>query len=362
MAENFSGKVLFANGFPAQNVLVRVFDKDEPGKGDDDLTVDPGRSDHIGKFTVCFEPSRYLDYNIIQTSAPCNPPWDWTLTPRTQRLPDITDIYLPYLEFRYTFNHRRCVHTAFMMPFQTEFRLPEIPAFEFKPSVHGFKFVNNFSGYTLPFSIPNLPHILAVEQTYGLCGGMSSAVYDFLLFGKQINSDTTAPKHNSILQQYLYRRQVDTFGAFGEYVAKFAQWMVLPDDTILGTQKRTYDEFEEIRAKLDDGNAVVLGLVYVSSNDSLKIWNNHQVLAYSYLEISAMTIVINIYDPNYPQRDDIAIQVERVPVGTTFVPGVPPRKRTVLGFKCIQRVADGNKELRGFFAMPYVPVMPPDEL
>lgn len=362
MAENFSGKVLFANGFPAQNVLVRVFDKDEPGKGDDDLTVEPGRSDHTGNFTVCFEPSRYLDYNNIQTPVPRNLPWDWTLTTRTQRLPDITDVYLPYLEFRYTFNGRRCVHTAFMIPFQAEFRLPEIPAFEFKPSEHGFKFVNNFSGYPLPFSIPNLPNISSVEKAYGLCGGMSSAVYDFLLSGRQISLDTIAPEQGSILQQYLYRRQVDTFGAFGEYVAKFAQWMVLPDDTILGTQKRTYDEFEEIRAKLDDGNAVVLGLVYVGGNDSFKIWNNHQVLAYSYSEISATTIDINIYDPNYPQRDDIAIQVERVPVGTTFVPGVPPRKRTVLGFKCIQKVVEGNKDLRGFFAMPYVPVMPPDEI
>ena len=48
MAENFTGRILFANGFPAQNVLVRVFDQDEPGKGDDDLTVNTGRSDTEG--------------------------------------------------------------------------------------------------------------------------------------------------------------------------------------------------------------------------------------------------------------------------------------------------------------------------
>ncbi len=359
MAENFSGKVLFANGFPAQSVLVRVFDKDEPGKGDDDLTIDPGRSDSEGKFTVRFEPSRYLDYNTIQTQEPRNPPWDWTLTTRTRRIPDITDIYLPYLEFRYTFNGRRCVHTAFMVPFQTEFRLPEIPAFEFKPSVHGFKFVNTFSGYPLPFSIPNLPNLSTVESSYGLCGGMSCAAYDLLLAGKSIPSITTAPAQGSTLHEYLYRRQVDTFGALGEYIAKFAQWMVLPDDTILGTQKRTYDEFEEIRAKLDDGNAVVLGLVYVSGSDSLKIWENHQVLAYGYSEVSDTTIDINIYDPNYPQRDDVVIRVERISVGTTFVPGVPPRKRTVLGFRCTQKVSNRNQNVRGFFAMPYVPVAPP---
>ncbi len=359
MADYFSGKVLFANGLPAESVLVRIFDKDEPGKGDDDLTVEPGRSNSEGKFTVYYEPSRYLDYNTIQTQEPKNLPWDWTLVSRTRRIPDITDIYLPYLEFRYTFNGRRCVHTAMMVPFQSEFRLPEIPAFEFKPALHGFKFVNNFSGYPLPFSVPNLPQLSTVEKSYGLCGGMSSAVYDFLLAGRSIPDDMTAPKQGSILHHYLYRRQVDTFGAFGEYIAKFAQWMVLPDDTILGTQKRTYDEFEEIRAKLDDGNAVVLGLVYVSGSDNLAIWKNHQVLAYGYSEISATTIDINIYDPNYPENDDVVIRVERVPVGTTFVPGVPPRKRTVLGFSCMENVANFNKSIRGFFAMPYVPVEPP---
>lgn len=362
MAENFTGKVVFANGFPAQNVLVRVFDKDEPGKGDDDLTVDPGRSDNEGKFTVRFEPSRYLDHKTITTQEPNNPPWDWTLTTRTRNIPDLTDIYLPYLEFRYTFNGRRCVHTAFLVPFQAEFQLPEIPPLQFKPSVHGFKFANHFSGYPLPFSIPNLPGLATVGKSYGLCGGMSTAAYDFLLAGRSIPSVTTSPEQGANLHRYLYRRQIDTFGALGEYIAKFAQWMVLPDDTILGTQKRTYDEFEEIRAKLDDENAVVLGLVYVSGGNRFEIWKNHQVLAYNYSEVSATTININIYDPNYPQREDVIIRAERISVGTTLIPGVPPRKRTVLGFKCTQQIANRAKNVRGFFAMPYVPVMPPDEL
>jgi hypothetical protein len=361
MADNFTGRVLFANGLPAQNVLVRVFDKDEPGKGDDDLTLEPGRSDSNGNFTVYFEPSRYLDTNIIHTPEPITLPLDLSITTRTQIVPDLTDIYLPYLEFRYTFNGRRCVHTALITPPQTEFRLPEIPPFEFQPSVHGFKFVNKFPGYPLPFSIPDLPGLTSVGKSYGLCGGMSSAVYDFLLAGKNIPAVTTIPELASPLHRYLYRRQVDTFGALGEYIAKFAKWMLLPDSTIFGVQKRTYDAFEEIRVKLDDGNAVVLGLIYVSSGSSFEIWKNHQVLAYKYSEISATTIDINIYDPNYPLRDDVIIRLERVPVGTTLIPGIPPRKRTVLGFKCTQKIADRQKNVRGFFAMPYVPVVPPSE-
>jgi len=100
----------------------------------------------------------------------------------------------------------------------------------------------------------------------------------------------------------------------------------------------------------------------VGGGDTFEIWKNHQVLAYAYSEISATTIDVNIYDPNYPQRDDVVIRVERVPVGTTFVPGVPPRKKTVLGFRCTQRVSDHSQNVRGFFAMPYVPVEPPAEL
>jgi hypothetical protein len=155
MAENFSGKVLFANSFPAQGVLVRVFDKDEPGKSDDDLTIDPGRSDGEGRFTVRFEPSRYLDYNTIQTSEPLHLPWDWTLTTRTRRIPDITDIYLPYLEFRYTFNGRRCIHTAVMMPFQKEFRLPEIRHSSLNLLCMGSSFSTTFLAipYLYPFQI-----------------------------------------------------------------------------------------------------------------------------------------------------------------------------------------------------------------
>ena len=42
MASEITGKISYANGRVAQNVDVRVFDKDAPGKGDDDLTITPG--------------------------------------------------------------------------------------------------------------------------------------------------------------------------------------------------------------------------------------------------------------------------------------------------------------------------------
>ena len=60
MAHDFTGRVLFANGRTASDVRVRVFDRDAPGKGDDDLTLKEGMSErvirkvlglNIGKFT-----------------------------------------------------------------------------------------------------------------------------------------------------------------------------------------------------------------------------------------------------------------------------------------------------------------------
>jgi len=125
MVETLSGRVLFANGVPARDVRIRVFDQDEPGKQDDDLTTGEGISDNNGRFTVSFERARFQDYNTIRTTEPRNPPWDWTLVMRTRRVPEITDIYLPYLRFRYMHAGRMRIHIAYVIPFITEFRLPE---------------------------------------------------------------------------------------------------------------------------------------------------------------------------------------------------------------------------------------------
>jgi hypothetical protein len=71
------------------------------------------------------------------------------------RLPDLGDIYLPYLQFNYTFNGFIRQHVAPLGIFQHKFHLPENPPVEFLPSIHGFSFTNNFSGYFLPFSTPS---------------------------------------------------------------------------------------------------------------------------------------------------------------------------------------------------------------
>ena len=363
MAHNLTGRVLYADGRAASDVTVRVFDRDAPDKGDDDLTLKEGVSDQDGKFTVRFEPSKYLDFKELDAHGPLNLLFNWTRDSRPRRRPDLTDLYRPYLEFRYTLKDRPRIHTISFRLFKREFRLPEMLPARFLSSRDGLKFVNRFRGYFIPFSVPSIPDLPSDTAIYGLCGGMVATSLDFLLAGRPIPPDAQVPKRASSLHQYMYRRQNDSLGAFGAQVVRFARWMALPDDSTQGTQKKSADEFEKIRVKLDDDNPVPIGLVYVSAQDTLQIWKNHQVLAYDYTERDDGKLDIKIYDPNHPLEDDVVVRCERVPVGNTYLAGTPPRVTTHYGLKGVQRVKGRKKkDVRGFFAMPYVPVEPPADL
>jgi hypothetical protein len=357
MAHTADGRILFADGRAAEAVRVRVLDRDAPGRGDDDLTLSEGLSDAEGRFSVRFAPSKYLDFYEIETREPRNLPFDWTLETRTRRLPDLSDLYQPYVLFEYTFNGQARTHSAAWRPFKHEFRLPERTPTVFRPSEHGFGFVNRFPGYFLPISVPAIPDIPSVRAYYGLCGGMIAAAYDLLLAERPVPPGEKTPPRAGPLHQYLYRRQIDSLGSFGAQVVRFARWMALPDGTPHGTQRRTLDAFDGIRPQLDDGNPVPIGLVYVRAQDTLAIWRNHQVLAYGYEERPDGGLDVQIYDPNHPGQDDVVVRCERVEVGNGGA------EQTLMGLRGEQRVGGRKKkDVRGFFEMPYVAVVPPEGL
>ncbi|MGE5124146.1 MAG: hypothetical protein ACM3H7_06475, partial [Acidobacteriaceae bacterium] len=298
MKLKFSGTVCYANGDPAPDVIVRIFDKDASGKGDDDLTVSPGTSDEHGKFTVTYEPLRYLDYHTTDASGTPAEPFNAT-SPGIQ-LPDLGDIYQPYLQFNYTYNSLSRQHAASLGIFQKTFNIPENPAVDFLPSTGGFKFRNSFAGYFLPFSTPAFMGVHKVTSKYGLCGGMSAAAYDFALAGREIPSMSSVPSQGSRLQRYLFQRQMDSLGGMGQQAVKVAQWTSFPDDTLLGTQARTAEEFSSIRQKLDDRNLVVLALIYEHAGNIKElarlIFNNHQVLAYACQVDPSGDFITRVYD------------------------------------------------------------------
>lgn len=362
MTLKFSGSIHYANGDPVPDVVVRIYDRDAEGKTDDDLTVISGLSDEQGKFNLTYEPMRYLDYQPIDIGGTPQEPFD-TATPDL-RLPELGDFYLPYLQFNYTFYGRDRQHTTPLGIFQKSFYLPENPPIEFLPSTHGFRFTNSFAGYFLPFSTPAFMGASKVTSKYGLCGGMCAAAYDFALAGKAIPETAEVPHQGTRLQRYLFKRQIDSLGGLGQQAIKVAQWTSLPDDTPLGTEARTAKEFNSIQKKLDDKNPVMLALIYVRTSSLLElsrvIFNNHQVLAYSYLMDPSSEIKIRVYDPNLPGRDDVVIHSQPVLLGEMSTPSSP---QAITGLKSTQAVGGVfYRDVRGFFCLPYMPVRPPKKL
>lgn len=211
----------------------------------------------------------------------------------------------------------------------------------FIPSVHGFNFANYFTGYPLPL-LPltgSFTKLITPKVSHGLCGGMCFAAYDFFLSKKNIPVNTFTPSQKSLLYRYLYKRQIHTYGSFGKNIAKFAQWTVCSNTKIAIS---TFNEIQKVKTKLDRGDLVILGIVYVSIKESIAIWRNHQVLAYDYLE-KEKKLIINIYDPNLPAKDNVTLEVSL----------------TSSSAYCEQKYKDKKKFVRGIFIIPYVRVDPP---
>jgi 5-hydroxyisourate hydrolase-like protein (transthyretin family) len=311
MSQTFTGVIQYANGKPAKDVTVKLFDKDVIGE-DDDLTVAAGVSDAEGVFTVTYQEDRELNF---------------------------ADIYLPYLEFAYAFNGRSATHRKYIQPFNRVFKLPEYPPVNFVPAENGFQFVNRFPGYWLPFSIPTIPDIPSVSAIYGLCGGMSATALDFLMAGMPIPQRRRRPGRITPLHQFLHRRQVDSL-TMGKQVVRFIRWMALPDEAV---QLRTAEAVKELKPRLDAGIPTPIGLVYISSKETWEIWQNHQVLAVNYTEEDGV-IHIQVYEPNYPRRNDV------------FIKCWPDGRGGLLS---AQLMGKKSKHVRGFFTMPYEPMKPP---
>lgn len=220
----------------------------------------------------------------------------------------------------------------------------------FRPSVHGFGFLNRFPGLPVPVHLPILPS--GEKLFYGLCGGMCFAALDLLESSRPLPALTDPPARSTRLYRYLVRRQLDSFGRWGRYIPKYVRWMFLPDAEV---QRRTLIEYETIRARLAAGEKIVLGLLYNSIRETVAVWENHQVLAYYAQDIDDHTLAIPIYDPNRPRDDSGFILCRRVSVGQKN--GAPH-----YGLVCEQQSRLYKPRwVRGFFpVLAYRPVTPPD--
>jgi len=240
----------------------------------------------------------------------------------------------------------------------------------YRPSVHGFKFRNSFSGSPLPVSLGKLDGALGVPQHYGLCGGMSAAAADFFLAGQPMPEQAEPPTKGSDLYSYIYQRQIDSLGPSLTYAGVFAEWMSLPDEGVGGTLARSLPTAGEADTILGRNEPVMLGLVFTSAREHGKLWENHQVLAYDIHAVSTPDQTgydISIYDPNFPSNDGARIEARYSLEGTLLIAGgnigCGTRLIPIFGVKCV-RTAPGRKAtpVRGFFVMPYEYKTPPGKL
>ena len=142
-------------------------------------------------------------------------------------------------------------------------------------------------------------------RTGGLCGGMSYAALDYYFARMPIPNQDYRPANRTVLQSYLYNREVDSlvsnldkwaevgFNPGGARNGEFFNW---------GLQGTNGGRLEELRSFIDKGTPVVIDL----QGDGKT--GNHQVVAIGYnmgrykgdLKGYEGDLKITVYDPNYP--------------------------------------------------------------
>lgn len=222
----------------------------------------------------------------------------------------------------------------------------------FVPSLHGFGFVNSFRGSPLPPNLRGLKSVLGsqVPERFGLCGGMCVAAADFFHAAVPIPSDSTPPAEGDPLYQYLYQRQLDTFGGVS-LPLRVLQLMAAPDAGRDGLQALTAAEVPRIREKLADENLVPICIILGKADGRTKPWDNHQILVYADATTDDASPVLRVYDPNYPKDDLATLTFEATDDGLL----------TVLTAHRVGRPAPTVIKVRGLFATPYTPRTPPGD-
>lgn len=236
---------------------------------------------------------------------------------------------------------------------------------EFKPSLHGFKFANSFTGSRLPAGLGKLESALGAPTRYGLCGGMSFAAADYFLARIDIPATAKAPAAGTPLFKYISTRQNDSLGDKLQNAPRFAQWMMRSDSGLFGVRELTLAELHAIVTQIDSHHPALLGLVFSSRGEKPvgeggAVWENHQVLAYAAQHHSPTAIDLRIYDPNYPGADDALIRCRIAPVTSDLAAPMGGWRVPVFGALCV-RVVPGYRStpVRGVFQMPFTPVAPP---
>jgi hypothetical protein len=226
--------------------------------------------------------------------------------------------------------------------------MPQVRVPGFLPSTSGLHFLNYFPHEPeITIKLPFGPTLSLGDAANGLCGGMAFVVRDFFEADQPVPAITQPPPGGSPLYSFIVKRLMDSFNLPLGITRYFELMQPAFPDVGLGfglpgrASVMLRDEWPHIQADLDAGHPVPLGLVKVKSARPRDLGKNHQVLAYGY-DLEGTDLTLRLYDPNYPDRDDITLQLStanaQVPVPLTYTPA---------------------EDVFCFFRTPYTPRQPP---
>ena len=177
----------------------------------------------------------------------------------------------------------------------------------FLPTTHGLHFANRFpAGPTLRFG-PFDPRWIGIgDASKGLCGGMSWYVRGRFEAGQPIPLDTQPPANGSPLFRSLVRLQVKSL----EWLrTPLGFWLIGAFGVDRIARRSREREWPRVRAAIDAGRLAQVGLVRHKGFNPFNLTQSHQVVGYGYT-IEGETARLNLYDPNWPDRDDVAVIIE----------------------------------------------------
>lgn len=198
----------------------------------------------------------------------------------------------------------------------------------FRPSEHGFGFANRWRD-----------RVFGVIESPGRCGGMVFASLDAFAIEASLPAEaqrSSLPEYDAPIAGAILRRQFDSvLMRLGANLWQFVRFTWVPSDSSIGIGAATRRELLPLFDALRSGRPVPLGLV--NSLKPFRLAANHQVLAYA-ADFGEREVVIRIYDPNYPKRDDVVLVV---PMSSSE--------------PVVERIGARTKVWRGFFIEHYAP-------
>jgi len=220
----------------------------------------------------------------------------------------------------------------------------------FVPSQNGLHFPNRFPGVPLPGPLAQV--IDTSKSVHGLCGGMCFTVIDHFKAGRPVPLVDAVPDGATPLYEYLSKRQWESWGLLGTEVLRYVQWMTYSDKK---AGAESFESWELLKGRLDADELTVIGLVYNDIRETLRVWDNHQVLAHGYTVQDNGAIHIHVYDPNYPNLDTVRIEATPVRFRRWFTLRTGLISAQYVGQKKVH-------DIHGWMVVPYDYSPPPDDL